>query len=160
MKTGFFRRNALFILLASFLLSAAFIACSKDDNTNNSTMYNTSGNASGSQQSPPVTTSGSGVLTGTYNSQTNNWQYSVNWTTLTSPATLVEVHGPAAPGVNGNLLFSLNITTPGVNGSATGNVTLTPQQEEYLLSGETYYTILTAANISGEIRGQVVVSVQ
>jgi hypothetical protein len=161
MKTGLLRRNAFFILLSSFLLSAAFIACSKDDNDNNTTTtYTTSGNASGSQQNPPVTTTGTGTLTGNYNAETNNWQYTINWSALTSAATLVEVHGPASVGVNGNLLLSLTITTPGINGSATGNVTLTPQQEQYLVSNETYYTILTATNVTGEIRGQITATPQ
>jgi hypothetical protein len=161
MKTTFLRRNAFFLLVASFVVSAAFIACSKDDDNNNTgNTYSTSGNASGAQQSPPVTTTGSGTLTGTYNAQTNNWQYTVNWTTLSSAATLVEVHGPATVGVNAALLFGLTITTPGINGTASGNVTLTEQQEAYLLAGQLYYTVLTAANITGEIRGQVTATVQ
>ncbi|HEV7782943.1 MAG TPA: CHRD domain-containing protein [Chitinophagaceae bacterium] len=162
MKTIFFRRN-IFALFATTILSVSFIACDKDDNNDDnmdSRSYTTSGNASGSQQNPPVATTGTGTLTGTYNAQTNAWQYSVNWSTLSSAATIVELHGPASAGANGNLLLALTITTPGITGAATGSVSLTEQQEDYLLAGQVYYTVITATNITGEIRGQVTATVQ
>jgi hypothetical protein len=161
MKTIFFRKDLLFSFLATVIMAFVFISCEKDNNddTNNAT-YNTSGNASGGQQNPPVTTTGSGTLSGTYNAQTNNWQYSVNWTALTTAATIVELRGPANVGVNGNLLLTLTISVPGINGSASGNVTLTDQQEAYLLAGQLYYTVLTATHVTGEIRGQVTATQQ
>ena len=155
MKTIFMRKN-LFALLAGAFLATAAVSCSKEDNTTGNTeTYNTTGNASGSQQSPAVTTAGSGSLAGTYDARTNNWQYTINWSTLTSAATAVQLFGPANAGVNGNMLLALTITTPGINGSASGNVTLTEQQEAWLLAGQLYYSVITATNISGEVRGQV-----
>lgn len=156
MKTIFSTRNTVSILLASLILIAGFIACSKNnDDAYFPNMYTTSGSGSGGQHVPPVTTSGSATLTGTYNKETNSWQYSLNWTSLSSAATVVQIHGPATIGINGNLLFTLVITTPGINGSAVGNITLTHAQEDFLLSGETYFAILTSTNIGGEIRGQI-----
>lgn len=155
MKTVFSHCRTLSILFA-FVLTAGFIACSKNnDDSKFPTMYNTSGAGSGGQPVPPVTTSGSASVTGTYNKQKNNWQYSLNWTSLSSAVTVVEVHSPATVSVNGNLLFSLVFTTAAGIGLATGNVTLTPAQEDFLLSGETYFAILTTTNIAGEIRGQI-----
>lgn len=156
MKTTIIKRKKnLLSLFAGILLSVFFISCNKDDNNGNSQMYNTSGNASGAQQSPAVATGGTGTLSGTYNATTNNWQYTINWSTLSSTASAVEIHGPASAGVNASLLLALTITAPGINGSASGNATLTEQQEAYLLAGQLYYTVLTAAHITGEIRGQV-----
>ena len=162
MKTIFInRKKALLSLFAGIALSVFSISCSKDDNNNgNDQMYNTSGNASGAQENPQVTTTGTGTLSGTYTASTNNWQYAVNWSTLSSTATAVEIHGPAASGVNASLLLALTITLPGVSGSASGNVTLTEEQEAWLFAGQLYYTVLTATNITGEIRGQISASAQ
>jgi hypothetical protein len=52
-------------------------------------------------------------------------------------------------------MFSLAITTPGVNGSASGSITLTDAQETALLANNTYYTVSSITYPSGEIRGQV-----
>jgi len=160
MKTISINRKSLFSLIAGIALSIFFISCTKDSNNGNSQMYNTSGNASGAQENPQVATAGTGTLSGTYNATTNNWQYTVNWSTLSSTASAVEIHGPASAGVNASLLLALTIVVPGVSGSASGNVTLTDQQEAWLLAGQLYYTVLTATNITGEIRGQISASLQ
>jgi hypothetical protein len=77
------------------------------------------------------------------------------WSNLSATAGLVQVYGPAAIGVNGSLMFSLAITTPGVNGSSSGSITLTDAQETALLANNTYYTVSSITYPSGEIRGQV-----
>ena len=161
MKTLFLTRKGspvLMAIFASFLM--LFSACSKDNNNNNPQTYTTSGNASGSQQNPPVTTTGSASLVGNYNVNSNDWQYSVNWTSLSSAATVIEFHGPADVGVSGALLFSLTITAGGTNGAASATVNLTEQQEAWLLAGKIYYTIVNAAYITGEVRGQVYATAQ
>lgn len=164
MKTISVYRKTLSALLAIGFLSCVmlFASCDKDKNdTNNpAQMYTTTGNASGSQENPPVTTTGSGTLTGTYNTSTNVWQYNINWSSLTSDATAVELHGPADAGISGTLIMALSITTSGVTGNASGNITLTEQQETDLLAGRYYYTVLTATNLTGEIRGQITTTVQ
>lgn len=154
-------KTSLFYLITSLLLSIFIFSCSKNDDMDpGNQTYTTSGSASGSQVSPPVTTSGTATHTGTYNAQTNVWQYSVNWSSLSSAATIVELHGPADVGVNGNLLFALTITAGGVNGTASGSAVLTDEQEVQLLQGKLYYTILTATHVTGEIRGQITASAQ
>jgi hypothetical protein len=161
MKTICINRKGFFSLVAGIALSVFFMSCTKDDNnSSNDRVYSTSGNASGAQQSPPVSTSGTGSISGTYNATTNNWQYMVNWNALSSTASAVEIHGPASSGVNGSLVVALTITTPGLTGSASGNVTLTEQQEAWLFAGQLYYTVLTATNITGEIRGQISASLE
>jgi hypothetical protein len=137
-----------------------FSSCSKEiDNANNSNdqSYTTQGDASGSQLNPQVTTNGTARLVGTYNATTNDWQYSVSWASLTGSATLVEFHGPASAGVNGDILFSVNISAGSSNGATSGTIKLTEQQEAYLTSGSIYYTVLTTTHLTGEVRGQVYV---
>ena len=154
----FFRRlmNSLPVI-GLIMITGLFSACSKDDSYdgNNTRTYNTTGNASGAQENPPTGSSGTGTLTGTYNASTNVWQYNINWSGLSGTATAVQVHGPASIGVTGALMFGLSVTTPGVSGSATGNVTLTAQQETDFLAGKCYYTILSTTHAAGEIRGQI-----
>ena len=139
------------------MLVAISTSCSKDNSDGGTAqMYSTAGNASGAQENPSNSSSGSGTLSGTLNATTNNWQYSISWNSLTSAASIVEVRGPATVGLNGALMFTLAISTPGVNGSANGNVTLTAQQEADLLANKCYYTILSSTYLTGEIRGQII----
>lgn len=162
MKTNLSWRTKFLSFLSIGLLTGSLIltSCDKEDDDTDNRMYTVSGNASGSQVSPPTSSTATGTLTGTYNSNTNVLQYTINWTTLTATATGVELRGPASTGANGVLVSSLTITTPGMTGSASGNVTLTESQESELLAGHYYYTILTATNIAGEIRGQVTATPQ
>ena len=158
MKTRLFSMRRLSLLVTTFFLSFLFItACSKDDNNNggNDQMYTTQGDAFGGQQNPPVTTTGNARLVGTYNATTNKWDYSIDWSALAGSATLIEFHGPADLGVNGAILFSVGVNAGGVNGAASASTTLTEEQEGYLLANKIYYTILTTAHITGEVRGQV-----
>ena len=155
-------RKTIFSLIFAVLLGTSFlmVSCQKDDTNDNARMYTTSGNASGAQENPPITTTGTGTLSGTYNASTNVWNYTVTWTGLSSAATLVELRGPASVGVNGNLLTTLTITAPGVSGSASGSVTLSESQEASLLANQLYYNVVNATYVTGEIRGQIIASAQ
>jgi len=150
-------KTLLGLLAIGLALNLSLTSCSKEkfDDNNGDPVYSTRGNASGSQQTPPVTTSGTGTMTGVFNARTNNWEYDIDWSSLSTAATAVEIHGPATVGVFGGLQMALTITTSGINGSATGTVTLTEEQQAYLLAGQLYYTIITATHITGEIRGQI-----
>ena len=156
------RKKFLSVLSVGLLVGSIILSsCDKDeDDNNNNQMYTVSGNASGSQVSPPTSSTATGSLTGTYNANTNVMQYTITWTTLTAIASGVELRGPASTGANGVLVSALTITTPGITGTASGSVTLNESQESDLLAGKYYYTILTATNTSGEIRGQVTATVQ
>ena len=152
----FNRKPLQLVLCAALVVSTLFVSCDKngDDNMNDQT-YSTTGNASGSQMNPSNASTATGTLTGTYNARTNLWQYNISWSNLSTTAGLVQVYGPAAVGVNGSLLFSLAITTPGASGASSGTITLTDAQEAALLANNTYYTISSTTYPSGEIRGQV-----
>src|SRR6187401_1080979 len=154
MKMNFFRPLQL-LLGATLVVSTLFVSCDKEDDDMNDKTYTTTANANGSQMNPSTTSTSTGTLTGTYNARTNLWQYTINWTNLSTTAGLVQVYGPAGIGVNGTLLFPLSITTPGISGSASGSITLTDAQETALLANNTYYTISSTTYPSGEIRGQV-----
>src|SRR5258706_7764614 len=99
MKTILICKKTFFTLFAAGIMTVPVLlsSCNKDYNGTNSSsqMYTTTGSASGAQENPPVTSSGTGTLTGTYNSQTNSWQYNITWSAISDVTTAFELHVPA-----------------------------------------------------------------
>ena len=154
MKIKLFSKNALIALCAS--VSFVLASCENDDeDLVNDKKYNVSGDASGAQEVPAVTTTATGTLSGTYDSKTNVLQYNINWTGLSGDISVAHFHGPALAGVDANPIIDLAVTTNGVNGNITGSATLHDSTETHLLNGKLYYNLHTVLNPGGEIRGQV-----
>ena len=106
-----------------------------------------------SAEVPPKDSAGTGTLTATLNTETNEFKYHVEFSGLTGPAVAAHFHGPAAAGANAKPQLPIKgspITSP-VDGTAT----LTPEQAKDLVAGMWYFNIHTAANPGGEIRGQI-----
>lgn len=162
MKTKLFSKRALLALCVGVSLVA--LSCNKDDDDfdNNVQMYTISGNGSGAQVVPSVSTTATSNISGTYNRSNRNLQYTISWTGLAATANAVRFYGPAAAGVNatGEAQYDAAITTPGLNGNASGTVTLTAAQETDLLTGNWYYTVGNATYLTGEVRGQVTAAPQ
>ena len=109
-----------------------------------------------SAEVPPKDSAGMGTLTGTLNTETNEFTYHIEFSGLTGPAVAAHFHGPAAVGVNAKPQLPIKgspVTSP-INGKAT----LTAEQAKDLLDGKWYFNLHTAANPGGEIRGQVMKS--
>jgi hypothetical protein len=160
MKINFFRKT-LFSALAIAGTALIITSCDKDDDDDdddNNKTYTISGNASGAQEVPAVTTTATGALSGTYNARTNTLDYNISWTGLSGVASAAHFHGPAAAGVSADVLVPITITTNGVAGTATGSVVIVDSVENALLDGKVYYNIHTVAHPLGEIRGQVATS--
>lgn len=149
------RLSIAILLITCFALAS----CSKNNNDvqQPKTTYSISATASGAQEVPAVTTTGTGTLTGSYNGSTKSLSYTVNWSNLSGPATLMHFHGPALAGVNAGVAVGISGFTSAATGSYTGTATLTDTQEADLLAGKWYWNVHTAANTGGEIRGQVAV---
>jgi hypothetical protein len=139
--------------LGVFVIAAGLLSACESDSDDN--MYTLSGSATGAQENPPVTTSGTATLSGSYNRDNNVFNYTVNWTGLTGPLTAAHFHGPAAVGVNAPPMFDISITSNGTSGTASGTVTLADTTETHLLNGRIYYNLHTALYPAGEIRAQV-----
>ena len=133
------------------------IACKKDK-AKNTTMYNNTATMSGAQESPAVTTAGTGAVTGTYDANTNTLTYTVTWSNLSGNATLAHFHGPAAAGTNAGVQVPFTLTAGA--SSVSGTASLSDTQESDLLNGLWYANVHTAAHGSGEIRGQVTATLQ
>lgn len=141
-------------LLALFSAFVLVSSCKKDKENSNANMYNISASLSGAQEAPnPVTTNGTGSVTGTYDANTNLLTYHVTWSNLSGAATAAHFHGPAAAGTNAGVLVPFTINANGT--SADGTFTLTETQESDFLNGMWYANVHTAAHAGGEIRGQV-----
>lgn len=161
MKTNWKNPKTFFVLLATTLMTGlVFTSCDKDDVNDNEKMYTVSGNASGSQEIPTNAGTGTATLTGTFNARTNSLNYTINWTGLTNVLTAAHFHGPASPTETAGPVVDISIATNGVNGSATGTVTVTDAVESALLSGKIYYNLHTALYPNGEVRGQVITTMQ
>jgi hypothetical protein len=86
----------------------------------------------------------------------NQLTYDIVYQGLTGPATLAHIHGPAGMGGTAIPLFDLiPVGGFGRAGVLSGRTNLTPAQIAALVDGRAYANIHTAANGSGEIRGQV-----
>ena len=100
------------------------------------------------------TASGSGILS----LSDSTLRFSVSYSGLSGAATAAHIHGPAASSGGAGVLLDLapfNGGAYGSNGTIAGTVVLSAQQKAHLLAGLTYINIHTAANPSGEIRGQI-----
>jgi len=109
---------------------------------------------SGDQQSVvnPSTYSGGAIVS--YDENTMTLWYLLIHTVPT--VTAAHIHGPAYPGNDANVLFTLPSTASGTNSSFQ----LTSTQATYLTTGQLYFNIHTTAYPSGEIRGQILNSGQ
>jgi CHRD domain-containing protein len=157
MKAKKFRTAWLSVIIIASCLGW-FASCYKNKSNSypgSSTNYALSGTASGSQETPSNTTTGTGTLTGSFNSSTNALQYNIVWTGLTGPATAMHFHGPASMGTAADVLVDLNISTNGVSGNGSGTISVNDAFKTALLAGQVYYNIHTALYPNGEIRGQV-----
>lgn len=111
-----------------------------------------SADLTGANEVPPVSTSGKGSITATYDTTTKQLSWRGAVANLSGDVTAAHFHGPAEPGKNAPVL----IPAPGVkNGSFEGTVTITDDQAKALTAGQTYFNVHTAANPQGEVRGQV-----
>ena len=108
----------------------------------------------GSSEVPPKDSSGTGMLTGTLNTDTDEFTYHVVFSGLSGPAMAAHFHGPAAEGVNAKP--QLPVKASPVVSPIDGKATLTPEQAKDLEDGKWYFNLHTAANPGGELRGQVV----
>ena len=106
----------------------------------------------GAAEVPAKTTPGQGTVEATLDTATKKLDYTGTYSGLTGPATAGHFHGPAEPGANASVVLPWTMSTPG---KVEGTATLTDAQMADLMAGKWYANMHTAANTSGEIRGQM-----
>lgn len=140
----------------SALLMSAILctSCDKDDDdvvTSNNSM-------SGAQEVPAVATTATGSINVTYNKNTKELSYTASWTGLSGVVTDMHFHGPAIAGVSAGVLIAVTGFPAAASGNVSGTFTVPNTGvvlESDLLAGKWYFNIHTAANPTGEIRGQI-----
>ncbi len=154
------KRKALLhcLFIGGLFLSVLNLSCNKDDDDDdNEDRYKLSGTASGAAERPnPVTSNGTGTITGTYHLEDNMIEYTINWSGISGPPIAMHFHGPADVNTAAGVAVGINVPQgAGTTGTVTCSATLTDAQEADLLAGKWYFNIHTDANKGGEIRGQV-----
>lgn len=109
-------------------------------------------NLTGTAETPPNDSKGSGSLTGTYDPETHKLTYEVTYSGLTGPAVAAHFHAPAPVGKPAGIEVPVKGS---VESPIKGEATLTDAQAKNLTDGMTYFNIHTAKNRAGELRGQV-----
>jgi hypothetical protein len=109
-----------------------------------------------SQENPPTTSSGSGNATVTLDSGHTQIAVAMTITGLTGPVTLSHIH-KAARGVNGPVVIDFNpsVNLVGNKLNATFNITKQLGDDIAEHPDQFYVNVHTAANPTGEIRGQL-----
>ncbi|HEY0712397.1 MAG TPA: CHRD domain-containing protein [Polyangia bacterium] len=102
----------------------------------------------GGQEVPPVRTPASGAMVLFLNRAGNRADYFLSHNV--AGATVAHLHAASA-GENGPVAVALPSAAP----NTSGQLTLTADQSKALLAGNLYANVHSAANMAGEIRGQV-----
>lgn len=150
-----YTRSLVAVFMSSLILLTVS-SCSKDKDTSPvKTTFTVSGNATGAQEVPAVSTTATGTITGTYDSTTNKLNYTITWANLSGAPNLMHFHGAALPGVAAGVQIGINGFQTSATGTVSGIADLNQTQEADLFAGKWYYNIHTAAHTGGEIRGQI-----
>jgi CHRD domain len=115
---------------------------------------NLKANLKGSTEVPANDSAGTGTLTATLNTDTNELKYHIEYSGLTGPVVAAHFHGPAAEGTNAKPQIPIKANP--IASPIDGTATLTPDQAKDLTDGKWYFNLHTAAHGGGEVRGQVV----
>lgn len=133
-----------------------FSSCSKDDDDTGMQKVQFSGTLSGQTEVPPVTTSGTGTVTATYDPATKTLQYKFTWSGLSGNAIAMHFHD-GAPGVSGGVVIPVSGFPQQPSGTVSGtsdplNDTLVAD----LMAGKFYGNIHTPDHPGGEVRAQMI----
>jgi hypothetical protein len=134
-------------LSSAVLAAAAFTLCASGAFAQDMMSVN----LTGAEEVPPVETAGTGTANLTWNADTKELSWVIEFSGLSGPATAAHFHGPAAPGENAGPV----ITIEDLESPSEGSATLTDEQAAQLAGGQWYVNVHTEANGGGEIRGQI-----
>jgi hypothetical protein len=111
----------------------------------------------GSQEVPPVVTTGTGFAEVTLDDVTGAVTVVTgSFSGLVSPTTAAHIHGMAPAGANAGVLIGLNIPIGVTAGGITGSGNLSAAQIPDMIAGLTYINIHSNQHPGGEIRGQLI----
>jgi len=161
-------------LVTAFLGIAVVAACGSDKTTAPANITYVA-NLKGTNEVPSNSSPGTGTWTGVLNPSTKVLTYTLTFSGLTGTASASHIHGPAAAGVNANVLVNFaapptghtgTLTLNGSSGGATGTLNLGTAPISATISGDSLIKLLDAGALyvnvhsspsfgGGEIRGQI-----
>lgn len=142
------------------ILLTTFSGCKKDDDEEVDNMKRATVTLSGAQETPAVTSTGTGTAKIVFDPLLKTINYNITWTLGSSTATTSNMHFHGAE--DGTDLKSSGVAI-GITGFATGNtgtvtgttVPLTDVQVAQLLAGKWYVNIHSSTVPGGELRGNI-----
>lgn len=140
--------------LSAALLAGLMMACTSNAQPTPPMTKMMSARLIGTSEVPPVSSTGTGMLEATVNTQTMVLSYTLSYAGLSGAVTAGHFHGPAATGVNAGVALPLN---GNLSSPIKGETTLTAAELAALMAGNWYVNLHTSAHPAGEIRGQVTV---
>jgi hypothetical protein len=105
----------------------------------------------GSEAVPPTTSQAQGQGEFEFDATTNQLTFTIVFGGLSGPAVAADIHGPAAPGANANIVVAFPVPQSPISGT----IRLSDAEASALLAGSLYVDVHTSANPQGEIRGQI-----
>ena len=147
--------TALLLSLPLFIL----ISCKDDtEEIEKENIYYGTITMTGAQETPPVTTAGTGTINANYNRLTKLLSYTVTFSGLVDSAVAAHIHGLGEIGVVAPVLQTFSSFPRRKQGSYSGSLFIDGVKftEEYLLGGRYYINIHSKTYGSGEIRGQLI----
>lgn len=151
------KTTAAVVLLGALIAGCAFVASRFDPPDNPprppETLMWQEGYFDADQVVPPNKSDAGGSFYGRLEFETREWTWEMTIARLSSPVTSVAVHGPAAKGENGPMIFKMPI--PELEETIHGKTTLTPSQADEMRAGKLYLLVATTRYPQGEIRAPI-----
>jgi hypothetical protein len=151
-------RGFLFLLTALFLINSCGGGGSDNPAPVATTSTSFAGKLNGTQENPAVATGATGTGSFKLNAAKTELTFDITIDGLTGPMTAAHFHS-GATGVNGGVVRTLTTNFTGNTATGTWTTTdgepLTPALVTALEASGLYVNVHTAANPTGEIRGQV-----
>ncbi|HET6769156.1 MAG TPA: CHRD domain-containing protein [Chitinophagaceae bacterium] len=149
-------------LTAIFLcLSIIFItSCKSTEEVEQDNTYFGTISMTGSQETPPVTTSATGTIDANYNRLSKTLSYTVTFSGLSDSAVAAHIHGVGEVGILAPVMQTFNNFPRRKAGTYTGSLFIDGVKftEADLLAQRYYVNIHSKTYTGGEIRGQLILN--
>ncbi len=141
------------MLHKTFLLAVAAIFCLA--NTGSADLFQS--NVTIDSALSGTGSSGTGSATALFDTDTGIMTIDGSFAGLTGTSSNAHLHGFAAPGDNGGVLFGLTFDSAVMDGTFSGTGTITTDDASFTstLGGQTYINIHSSTSPGGEIRGHL-----
>jgi len=155
-----FKSHVLTVTVLCAIFLTTFSGCKKDDEEVVDNMKRVTVTLSGAQETPAITSTGTGSAKLIFDPLLKTLNYNMTWTLGSSSATTMGMHFHGAEDgsdlKNSGVVFGITGFSTANTGTISGTtVPLTDVQVAQLLAGKWYLNIHSSTNGSGELRGNI-----